>query len=275
MFLRKMATGLLTPAVAGLLICNALSPTAGAQQRSLESKLEFEVASIRPSAGTPNYVRLSPEPEGLTGENIPVKTLMAFAYNVQKFQILGGPGWIDAFPKNTYHIQAKATRPVTTAELRLMAQSLLADRFKLAVHQATQDLPGYALVVARGGAKLPAAKASECPPKPTTCGGVYNFGGAINPREVAERASMAQLAEELSFILGKVVVDETGETGLHDFTLQWKPDADQKGYRYYSGDPNSPEIFTAIQEQLGLKLEARKVPSPTITIEHVEEPSDN
>lgn len=263
------------PGVTGLMIFNLIL-TARAQPQPSESKqLEFEVVSIRAAAGTPNYIRLSPEPGRLVGENVPVKRLMAFAYNVQKFQILGGPSWIDAFPKNTYHIEATASRPATTAELRLMVQSLLADRFKLIARHATTDLPGYALVVAKGGAKLPAAQTAECPPKPNTCGGVYNFGGAIKPREVAERASMAQLAEELSFILDRIVVDQTGHTGLYDFSLQWKPDSSQQGYQYYNGDPNAPEIFTAIQEQLGLKLEAQKVSTPIITIEHVEEPSDN
>lgn len=252
-----------------------LSSAATELRAQAAQDLTFEVASIRPASGTPNYIRLSPEPARFVAENVPLKVLIGFAYNLQRYQTTGGPGWIDSFPQNTYHIEAKAGRLVSAAELRQMVQALLAERFKLVVRHEMRDSQGFALTVIKGGHKLKSAKAVECPPKPTTCGGVFNFGGAIRPREVGERASVGQLASELSVILQSPVVDQTELTGLYDFSMEWKPVDGERGSQYYNGDPNAPELLTVIQEQLGLRLERQRIPTEFIVIEHIEEPSAN
>jgi len=163
--------------------------------------------------------------------------------------------------------------------MRLMVQTLLAERFQLRVHLETKQLPGYSLVVAKNGPRLKESVRDDCPSPAGTCGGVYNFGGGISPREVGERASMAQLAQELSTVLGRTVQDNTGLAGLYDFTLAWRPDENQPGVGGgrvpYAGDANAPSLFEAVQDQLRLKLEANRVPVEILVIDHVEMPSEN
>jgi uncharacterized protein (TIGR03435 family) len=243
---------------------------------------EFEVASVKPTPGNPTYIRLDPKPERFVAEHVPLKVLIGYAYGLQGWQIVGGPGWAESVRDNPkWDVEAKPPAPATTAEMRLMVQALLADRFRLRVHKETRPGKGYSLVTA-GRRQALKESVAECPIPPTalnTCGGVYNFGGNIAPREVGERASMAQLVEELSRVLGTVVQDNTGLTGVYDFTLQWKPESDQPGVgdgRFpYSGDPNASSLFQALQDQLGLKLQAAKVPLDILVIDSAERASEN
>ena len=173
-----------------------------------------------------------------------------------------------------------------------MLQALLANRFKLAVHRETKDLPGYALVVAKNGPKLHDAKPGDTYPngikgpdgQPGQ--GLMIMGGLGGPL-TGQGINIENLVRVLSQQLGRTILDETGLTGKYDFTLKWTPDdragpisaANQGGGSRSddapSSDSSGPSIFTAIQEQLGLKLESRKVPVEMLVIDHVEAPSEN
>jgi uncharacterized protein (TIGR03435 family) len=185
------------------------------------------------------------------------------------------PSWADS---RRYDISAKAEDPQSTpagqrkALLEARLQSLLKDRFKLAVHENTHRLPIYTLVVNKHGPKI--ALSSE---------GEKESMSAYEGMLTAQSLSMALLAANLSNQVGRTVEDRTGLTGRYDFTLQWAPDqvSDSSGateFRDSSGRKNTaegPSLFTAVQEQLGLKLKPRKGPVKVLTVDHVEMPSPN
>jgi uncharacterized protein (TIGR03435 family) len=167
-----------------------------------------------------------------------------------------------------------------------MLQALLADRFKLAVHHETKDLPVYSLVIAKGGFKLQESKPDETDPQGRTGMHISGSSGAMRGQLV----SMASLAQFLYGRLNRTVLDKTGLTGKYDFMLKWTPDQNQMqpagGFQATSGgapggqpalvaDAGAPDLFTAVQEQLGLKLESGKGPVEVIVIDHVERPSGN
>jgi uncharacterized protein (TIGR03435 family) len=150
-----------------------------------------------------------------------------------------------------------------------MIRQLLADRFKLAVHPETRQLPVYALVVAQNGPKLQPAKDPDA-------------GTSLSSRRgqlTAKGVSSAQLAEKftrsLSDELGRIVIDKTGLTGRYDLTLKWTPDIGPAPLLNGEPDTSAPSIFTAIQEQLGLKFESTKGPVPVLVVDHAELPSEN
>jgi uncharacterized protein (TIGR03435 family) len=138
-----------------------------------------------------------------------------------------------------------------------MVQALLADRFQLKLHTETRTLPAYDLVLAKGGSKL---LPSESNGKSIGVSRTHFNGQGLG---------MTSIAEELSKIAGRVVVDKTALTGRYDLKLQWTPDDGA------AGDTDAPTLFTAIQEQLGLKLEPAKEPVPVLVVDHVEQPSPN
>ena len=138
-----------------------------------------------------------------------------------------------------------------------MVQTLLADRFQLKLHQEIRTLPAYDLVLAKGGAKLQPTKSGD---KSIGVSRKY-FNG--------EGLTMTSIAEELSKITGRVVVDKTGLNGRYDLKLRWTPD------EAVAGDTDPPTLFTAIQEELGLRLESAKEPVPVLVIDHVDQPTPN
>jgi uncharacterized protein (TIGR03435 family) len=260
----------------------------------------FEVVSIKPNhAGQGVMMRRSPGGK-LSASNITVKFLLQEAYGVKESQISGGPGWIDsehydieAKPDDAFaDAQRKLSRDERIAQDRLMLQGMLADRFKLTLHHDTKEMEVYALVVAKNGPKLHEAAvppADAAPPElpkpggPLPKGGIWMTGrGDLN----VTGAGIAQFANVLSMQLGRIVLDKTELKGNYEFTLKWTPDEGQGGMFGGPGggppggaapppDVSGPSIFTALQEQLGLKLESQKGPVDTIVIEHVERPSEN
>lgn len=257
----KPAETSLAPDLGGKLVLANAGVAAQAQATS------FEVASIRPSPpGTRGtYVNLPPPGREFTTKNVPLATLIQVAYHIQDYQLSGGPGWMASDP---FDIAAKADHDVDRAEIRRMIQALLADRFKLTVRRETKELPVYDLVVAKSGSKLPESREGD--------GGFRWGGGRINGRMV----SMTDFVEVLSASMGRPVLDRTALTGRYDVKLQWTPEhfVSHEGPGVKNEpqpDPDGPSIFTAIQEQLGLKLEARKGPVETIVVERAEKPSEN
>ncbi len=245
-------------------------------------------------------------------ENVTLKLLMEQAYDVRDFQISGAPGWfdsehydVDAKPEDSGNANqdprkmTEGQRQAMQDRLRQMIQSLLADRCKLAFHRESKDLPVYILTVAKNGPKLQPAKKDETSaamtPPPDAArpsgdksvpykGRMMRMGrGQINAQEVP----LQFLADSLSRQLGRTVIDKTGLTGTYDFTLTWTPDESQgqmfkgapegkeTGDSAPPPDASGPTIFTAIQEQLGLKLESQKGPVEILVIDHVERPGEN
>jgi uncharacterized protein (TIGR03435 family) len=188
---------------------------------------------------------------------------------VQESQIVGGPKWVG---EDRYEIDAKAAGPAGDDELMAMLQSLLSERFKLAFHRETRELPGYALVVGKSGLT---AKRSQLNAESRT--------NSSRTEIDAEACSMHQLAQKLSEVIHLSVVDLTGVDGAFDFNLKFTPD-DIQAKPPSSGDKpgtvpvelaSGPSVFAALQGQLGLKLEARRVRTEVLVIDHAEKASEN
>jgi bla regulator protein blaR1 len=275
-------------AVAGpILIGIAGAPRSRAQ--STTETLDFEVASVRPADPDARQVGFQFTPGGgLNVVNMDLKQLIAAAYGIEcgkgcGDRISGGPGWINT---QRFDIVAKAppSAEANTAHLtvgqnkalqdqaRLRLRTLLAERFELAIRRDSKEAPIYALVVAKGGHKLKEST-GEGP------GGVRGAGGEMT----AERARIQLLVVNLAMIVRRPVVDQTGLAKTYDFTLKYVPELSGAGVKGPDGageapvpsDPAGPSIFTALQEQLGLKLEPAKGPIETIVIERVEKPVAN
>jgi len=239
------------PALVALLIARAFGQTAPPA---------FEAASIKPSTAEPGSGSGIPSRKGsISARNVTLKRCIRGAYDVEESQIVGGPKWVD---EDRYDIDAKAAGPAGDHELMAMLQSLLAERFKLAFHRETRERPGYALIVAKGGLK---AKRSQ-----------PDAGSAANSSRTeidAQACSLRQLAQKLSEVIHLPVADLTGIEGGFDFQLKWTPDDMQA--KAPVDLATGPSVFEALQEQLGLKLEARKVPTEVLVIDHAEKPTEN
>ena len=266
------------------------APQAHAQPEG--AKLTFEVASVKPNSGNDRGVGIQLQPGGgLRTTGTTLKFLLTFAYDVRDFQVSGGPGWINS---DRFDIAAKSERgnseitpddprKMTDAQMktsvglvRQKLQALLADRFQLTLHHETKEEPVYALVIGKNGSKLQESHSKQ--------DGRHMM---MNRGELdGEGVPLEFLASTLSSQLGRPVIDRTGLTGHYTFKLQWTPDPGQSANKFGGlpppgvdapppPDPNGPSIFTAIQEQLGLRLESQKGPVDLIIIERVEKPSEN
>jgi len=230
-----------------------------AQTPGSEKRAEFEVASIKPTTTEGSFTVNFPPGGRFSARNLTVQNLLRNAYGLQDYQISGGPGWITTAG---FDIEARAGagggEPPREQVLQ-MIQALLADRFHLALHRENRQLPIYALVVGKTGPKLQAADSSV--------GGTKTMLGQL----IVKKMSMTSLAEILAFDLERPVRDETGLKGDFAFTLEWT-----RGLGESDAGPSSrPSLFTAVQEQLGLKLESTKGPIEVLVIDHVEKPSEN
>jgi uncharacterized protein (TIGR03435 family) len=246
------------------------SSTVGAQSAAAPA---FEAASIKPNRSGRAGGGLNLLPARIKIVNSSLKFCIQMAWNVKDFQVSGGEGWTGT---ERYDIDAVTASPFKAAELRTMLQALLTERFALVIHRETRDKAGYALVTARSGPKLP-------PPidDPDVMLG-RTAGGDMTLK--AKSATMEQLAATLSSALSAPVVDQTGIAGRFDVSLEWAPDPTGHPPVTKSGAPAAmpppdampgPSIFSALQEKLGLRLEARKVPVEMIAIDHAERPSEN
>jgi uncharacterized protein (TIGR03435 family) len=241
--------------------------------QSPAARSEFEVASIKRNVGGDLSSRFMPSVGRLSVINMKLTDLLATAYEIRDFQISGGPGWIDS---ERYDIEAKAdgkTGPKQMAEP--MLQALLEDRFKLRVHRETKELPIYVLTVAKSGLKIQPAEEGSCvipePGKPAAPGqrqsAFCGFHVIGRGRYDATHTSVPALATDLSSVLSRTVVDKTALTEAFDIHLRFAPED--------AADSTSPSIFTAVQEQLGLRLESGKGPVEVLVIDQVERPSEN
>jgi uncharacterized protein (TIGR03435 family) len=235
------------------------------------------VASIKRGDPNSRQVGIHTENSGrFTTTNTTLKILIGFAYGVNNNQIAGGPTWIDsdvfsieARPESATAFQSDSERQ---RNVPAMLQTLLADRFKVVVHSEKREQPAYDLVIAKGGPKL-----RETDPSFTS----QNLNGRSG-NLVAEGLPMSAWAASLSRQLGRSVIDKTGLSGRYDFKLTYTPEAQECVFgrtvtpqELPPPDPNAVSIFTALQEQIGLKLEATKTVVDVLVIDHVEKPDAN
>lgn len=237
----------------------------------------FEVATIKPTGPNPRgrFIRMQTAHQ-FVAQNHALKTLIAAAYNVSPRAISGGPEWVDS---DHYDILAKApgeARP-NLDEQMAMLRALLADRFQLKFHREKKELAIYALTVAKGGPKLkPSSTSSETPPQgPPPLIFVLSAQGISLPARSATMGELASVMQRAA--LDRPVVDETGLTGRYDFDLEWTPDETQfDGAAPKPPDiPSRPDLYAALQQQLGLKLEATRGPVDALVIDRAERPSAN
>jgi bla regulator protein blaR1 len=229
----------------------------------------FEVATIRPSQPDTPGPLIGISAGRLTLTSFTLREMMVFAYWIHPSQVLGAAGWMES---DKYDVVAKpeGSSQVPEEELREMLQALLADRFQLKLHHEMKELPAYVFVLGKNGSKMKARTPGDGGP-----GFRLVFQGARLP---GRNASIAQLAFVLqAVVLDRPVLDKTGLTGNFDFDLAWTPNETQFGGKGATmpADPDSPDIFTAVQEQLGLRLESQKDPVDVLAIDHAEKPSAN
>jgi uncharacterized protein (TIGR03435 family) len=257
----------------------------------------FEVTSIKPNTSANEIVRLGPPVGGrFMATNVSLKMLVMRAWKVKNFEISGGPRWIDS---DRYDVAATAAESnIAEDRFKAMLQALIRDRFKFAAHWESKEMPIYALLAAGNGPKLPEARGScvaflpNSPPPPPPgpgqppplpCGGFLMDGSRLEGRQI----SMPQLISALSNMLGRSVIDKTGYNGTFDVHLEFMPEGIAPlgggGFGAPGGPPTDaggadsvrPSIFTAIQQQLGLKLESQKGPVEVLVIDHAEKPDAN
>jgi len=227
----------------------------------------FEVASVKPSAPGSIAMHLSFDQGRISFHGATVQFCIAAAWHLQDYEISGGPKWLAT---DQYDIEARAPGTAAAPELMQMVQNLLADRFQFQFHREPRLVPGYALVVAKSGPKLQ--------PAPDDARSGTGMGrGMVN----GTAAPMSRLAESLAHVLGRPVVDETGLSGKYTYRLTWTPSDSEPLLQKPGATPDGgpaepgPSIFSAIQEQLGLRLEARRVTVQVLVIDRLERPSAN
>lgn len=233
----------------------------------------FEVATIKPSRPDEPGKAFMVRGARFTTVNTTLGDLIGFAYDVQSKQVVGGPPWMDS---EKFDIEAKPDIPGTPSreQLRSMVQKLLADRFQLKFHKDNKELSAYVLSVGKNGAKM-----TKNTGDPNGLPGLFfRQLGFLTVRN-ATMSDFAHLMQ--SAVLDRPVVDQTGLDGKWDFILKWTPDESQfSGMGVKVPPPTDaadapPPLFTAIQEQIGLKLEAGKAPVEVLVLDHFAEPSAN
>jgi uncharacterized protein (TIGR03435 family) len=263
-----------------------------AAQAPPAQKPSFEVASIKPNISSDERVALLTPPGGrIVATNVTLKTLMAVAYRLPESRIFGGPSWLTT---DRWNVEAKAEEgsipdaarlpdPTVTPTLMLMTQSLIENRFQLKLHREMRELPVYELFVTKAGLKMKLSEDQGSTSAPTlpqegrpTPRGFLKMGvSEIEANGIPFANFIAGLAQQLR----RPVIDKTGLKGLYDIKLQWTPELGPTSSGPEQAPPpadsSGPSVFTALQEQLGLRLESAKGPVEVIVIDSVQKPSEN
>jgi len=231
----------------GLLVC------CGACGQT-EAVPQFEVASIKPATAnqTSGSSGITTGHGRVTASNVTLKRCIMGAFGLGPNVIAGGPGWLDS---DRFEIIAKSERDDGDKALMLMLRTLLADRFKLSVHREMRTVAALVLESAKNGPKLEKAEDGAA--------STNNGRGLIDARVI----TMSRFAEVLSRQMDLPVVDNTGLKGTFNLKLEWAPQNEKTN--------SGPSVFTALQEQLGLRLESRKMPIEVLVVDHAEKPSEN
>lgn len=218
----------------------------------------FEVASVKPSAPGDPGMYVEWPPGRLSLRNVNLRHTIKVAFLLDDYRIAGGPKWLD---DDGFDIEGKTAEAASADQKRAMLQVLLADRFHLQSHRETRMVAGYAVVIAKSGPKLPKP---EHPERPSASGWGPTIANGRNQ-------TMEGFAQTLSASLQRPVVDETGIKDRFDFNLRW----DAMVAPPVAGAEPGASVFAALQEQLGLKLEARHMPVEILVIDRAEKPSAN
>ena len=280
--------------VAYAMWCMAFVSDVSAQTSSaLAPAQAFDVASVKPSPPDASGSMISgPMPSRFTTQNATLKQLVMYAYGVRDYQVLGGPAWAssDGFDIAATYPGGKAPDPMSVS---LMVRTLLQERFKLRTHTETRDQPTYELVFSRQDGRLgPSLRRSDTnceaemaarkgAPVAFSPGGVPTCMMITTPRTIqGGTRTLPMLAAALSGRVGRPVTDRTGLTGNFDIVLEWTPDPGAPVMPGRSESTPSPapaadavSIFTALQEQLGLRLASTRSPVEVVVIDAVERPS--
>jgi uncharacterized protein (TIGR03435 family) len=251
----------------------------GAIAQSKAAPKEFDVATIKPSAVDNGDFAVRALPGGtLSCTGVTLKMLIMEAYEVKAFQISGGPSWVGTARWDLEARVEDVQGRLSPAQERLMLRALLEDRFQLKVRSETKEMPVFALVVAAAGSKLTTHVGEAIP-----FGQRFRLGLGLYS---VKQGNIARLVTELTRQLWRPVIDKTDLKGEYDFTLEWTPQPGQGGSESLGlppqplesappVNPDGPTIFSALQEQLGLRLDSQKGPVGLIVIEGVEKPSAN
>jgi uncharacterized protein (TIGR03435 family) len=228
----------------------------------------FAVATIRLHDPTSFHQGFQTSGNRFTIQNESVQSLIAFAYAVERHQIAGAPDWLrtTAFDiTGRADIEGEPSLP----QMQEMIQKLLADRFALRFHREQRVLPVYAIRIAKGGPKLPPAA------HPTAQPDQQGQSHAGTFTQTYTSVTIADFILGMQFMLDRPLVDQTGLTGRYDFTFSYTPNETAATSPNATSPNAAPGIFTALPEQLGLKLEATKAPTQTLVIDHVAQPTPN
>jgi uncharacterized protein (TIGR03435 family) len=279
---------------------SATQPSGPNDSAAEQSDAEFEVVSIKQNRNPGGMIMLGVFGERFLATEMTLQQLIGVGFEIEKDQLAGEPDWVKS---EFYDVEAKVDHSVAehvhqlSFDQRLiqyhrMLQTVLADRFKLTFHCETKELPVYALIVVK---EKKGSQISEAKPDDTYPNGITGYGqGHGDVMRVGrdflqgQGVSIAWLVHELSQKqLGRHLIDKTGLTAKYDFTLQWTPDTNQgTGLKPFDdrqsaagntlpAENSEPSLFTAIQEQLGLKLQPEKDSVPLLVIDHIERPSAN
>lgn len=274
---------------------------------------KYEVATVKPSTEQDGRIRMMMTPDGAEFNGVQVQMLLQQAFGVERDRIDGAPDWVRSKRFDIAAKVAPEDAPtldkLKIEQRRAMLLPLLEERFGLKYHHETRELPMYSLIIAKGGPKLKVSTTPPPPPPgaPAAPGGPAAPDGPspaagssrqrpgpggpgmmrMSPGEIdANGGGMPFLAHALSALLGRSVVDKTGLTGNYDFNLKWTPDESTMPRIGPAGggpppqadasiDPNGPTLFTALEEQLGLKLHSEKGKVDVIVIDHIDLPTEN
>jgi uncharacterized protein (TIGR03435 family) len=294
----RLAAGTTLAFAVATVSVSSLLAQAPAQAPDPNVPLYFEAASVKPNKSGEQGSSIRRQPGGrLTATNMPLRALITFAFQLQPFQLVGDPSWIR---NENFDIVAKMEgdpAPVPPGQgadpLMLAMRTLLADRFKLAVHRETREMDIYALVMARPdgqpgptlkpttqdcAALMAAARGGPPPGPPPGPNSPIVCGMRGSPGRIQAGAMpMNVFANNLSGRVQRTVVDRTGLTGGWDFEINFAPESAPiplpPGVDLPPGDPTAPSLFTAIQEQLGLRLQSTKGPVEVLVVDGIERPT--
>jgi uncharacterized protein (TIGR03435 family) len=242
--------------------------------QALAQKPAFEVASVKPNTSGSRASRTSSGTDGsLRATNITLKGLIVTAYNVFDYQLVGGPDWITTA---RFDVEGRAPSGVVDPDVLAMTRSLLEDRFQLTVHRESREMPVFAVTVTKDGPKLQSTLDGRSGPGGLGQGqsrsNVTSAGGELNGSGIG----IPKLIEMLVPQAGRPIIDSTNLTGIFDFTLKFAPPFSPNTTPTGGTEPPSaPSFFTALQEQLGLRLESAKGLVEVMVIDSVSKPSEN
>jgi uncharacterized protein (TIGR03435 family) len=236
-------------------------------QEPSRAPVAFEVATIKPNGSRAGGSSTNSTNGFLQITNQTLRNMIQYAYNVRDFQISGGPGWVGS---DRYDVVAKPEKGAHDQQMKQMLQTLLSDRFQLRFHRETREGAGYGLFVGKNGPKLQPA-------------GESNSSGITSGRNSTtglstlsgKRVTLDEIAANLSARLERPVFDKTGLTDKFDFELSWAPDLTPSGAGVPSPAVSGPSLFTAVQEQLGLRLESQRGSVEILVIDQVSRPQEN